>query len=144
MSFLSNRDPTMKNDRTRITRRRFLRDAGAIVVGGGSLKNRLAIARAREGALGFSDPSHPTLTDSAGGGSIGSVADSMPNLVPEQPGETPSYWCTWGAQASTINDANAGGQLAAADNLNETLVFKDPGWLTHYFQKVRKGSVCCL
>jgi hypothetical protein len=28
--------------------------------------------------------------------------------------------------------------MAASDNLNETLVFKDPGWLTHYFDKVRK------
>ena len=128
----------MKKDRNRITRRRFLCDASALVVAGSSIKGGLAFRVGREDAAGSSDPSPARLTDSIGGRSVWSAADSVPNLVPEQPGQTPSYWCTWGAQASTLKDPNAGGQLAAADNFNETLVFQDPGWLTHYFQKVRK------
>lgn len=67
---------------------------------------------------------------------IWAATDPAPQLIPERPGGTPSYWCTWDEQASTMT--RPGGQLTATRHLNETLVFKDPGWITHYWQKVRK------
>ncbi len=105
----------MRKGRKNPTRREFLGGAGALLLAGGNPKPSFASGR-----------------------SVWSVSEPAPNLVPEQPGKTPNYWCTWGAQASTVKDADAGGQLAAGNNLTETLVFKDPGWLTNYFQKVRK------
>jgi len=118
-----------------MTRRKFLRTAGSMLVAGSGLQRGLA---SRGGRRTAPRPFHPSNPNSYGGRSVWSAADSVPNLVPEQPGETPSYWCTWGAQASTLKDPTSGGQMAASDNFNETLVFKDPGWLTHYYQKVRK------
>lgn len=105
----------MSKTRKRINRRDFLRDAGALLFAGSNL-----------------EPSF------ANGRSIWSTSIPAPSLVPEQPAKTPNYWCTWGAQSSTVKPGDAGGQLAAGNNLTETLLFKDPGWLTNYFQKVRK------
>ena len=108
----------MRHRGNNYSRRRFLCQATAVVVAGSGL--RCTSARAMSGRA------------------VWSTDGPAPNLVPEQPSETPNYWCTWGAQATTLKDPKAGGQMAAADNLNETLVFKDPGWLTHYFDKIRK------
>lgn len=124
----------MRRHLNRISRRRFLRAAGAAIVSGSSRNTALATL-----GCGQSEPgSRSILADAVEGRAVWSEAVPAPNLVPEQEGQTPSYWCTWGAQATTLKDPKAGGQMAAADNLNETLVFKDPGWLTHYFDKVRK------
>ncbi|HEV2499651.1 MAG TPA: hypothetical protein VGY31_08745 [Terriglobia bacterium] len=61
-----------------------------------------------------------------------------PRLVPERPGTTPSYWCTWDTQSYTLESKYIFDQVHGAEHLNETLVFKDPGWITHFYKKVRK------
>jgi hypothetical protein len=64
------------------------------------------------------------------------------NLIPDKPGKTPSYWCTWGAQNYASTDAafqycvELKGHFAIADTLTEKAVFHDPGW-AKYFQKAR-------
>ena len=64
------------------------------------------------------------------------------NLIPEQPGRTPSYWCTWGVQNYAADDAafeacvELKGHFPMAEVLTEKNVFKDPGW-ANYFQKAR-------
>lgn len=71
----------------------------------------------------------------AQGRAVWAAEPVAPNLVPEAPGTTPSYWCTWDEQSYT---AEGDSQLAGTRHLGETLVFQDPGWITHYYQKVRK------
>jgi len=72
-----------------------------------------------------------------GGRPAGSV-----NLIPEQPGKTPSYWCTWGAQNYASDDASfeacveLKGHFPMAEVLTEKNVFHTPGW-ANYFQKAR-------
>ncbi len=69
-------------------------------------------------------------------------ADSV-NLVPDRPGKTPNYWCTWGAQNYASNDAafeacvELKGHFAIADTLTEKNMFHDPGW-ANFLPKVRK------
>jgi len=48
---------------------------------------------------------------------------------------TPSYWCTWSAQGYDVEgmDPIKGWGV---DNLNETLVFDDPGWASGYYSRV--------
>jgi hypothetical protein len=64
------------------------------------------------------------------------------NLIPAQPGKTPSYWCTWGAQNYASTDlafqycVELTGHFAIADTLTEKSVFHDPGW-AKYFDKAR-------
>jgi len=64
------------------------------------------------------------------------------NLIPEQPGKTPSYWCTWGAQNYASDDASfeacveLKGHFPMAEVLTEKNVFHTPGWAS-YFQKAR-------
>lgn len=59
----------------------------------------------------------------------------MVNLIPQTPGATPSYWCTWSAQGYDVEgmDPTKGWGV---DNLSETLVFEDPGWAIGYYSKV--------
>ena len=65
------------------------------------------------------------------------------NLIPDQPGKTPSYWCTWGAQNYASDDAafeacvELKGHFDIADTLNEKNMFHDPGW-ANFIPKVRK------
>lgn len=64
------------------------------------------------------------------------------NLIPDQPGKTPSYFCTWGVQNYASTDAafkycvELKGHFAIAETLTEKNVFHDPGW-AKYFQKAR-------
>ena len=65
------------------------------------------------------------------------------NLIPDKPGKTPNYWCTWGAQNYASTDeafeycVELKGHFAIADTLTEKSLFHDPGW-AKYFQKVQK------
>ncbi|MGD0923044.1 MAG: hypothetical protein ABSA70_14970 [Terriglobia bacterium] len=59
------------------------------------------------------------------------------NLVPEKPGKTPSYWCTWGLQNYTLDNADENNHSMVANNLTEEQLFGHPGWVANYFQKVR-------
>jgi len=72
------------------------------------------------------------------------------NLIPDSPGTTPSYWCTWGIQNYSLSAAALGyppddphpfeGMLSfhfAMHNLNERLLFEEPGWASQYFAPVR-------
>ena len=65
------------------------------------------------------------------------------NLIPDQPGKTPSYFCTWGAQNYASTDAafeycvELKGHFAIAETLTEKNIFHDPGW-ANFIPKVRK------
>jgi len=64
------------------------------------------------------------------------------NLVPDQPGTSPNYWCTWAAQnyiyGQGIEDFDIAvlegsqGAAYARANINEKLMFGPEGW-THQF-----------
>lgn len=69
--------------------------------------------------------------------SLCASAPAKENLVPEKPGFTPSYWCTWGIQNYSRADLDEMVHAQMADNLTEELLFNKPGWLTHYFDKAR-------
>ncbi len=57
-------------------------------------------------------------------------------MVPDRPGKTPSYWCTWGIQNYSLEVPDELTHATVASNLTETLMFQDPGWATKYFAKV--------
>jgi len=60
------------------------------------------------------------------------------NLIPETPGKAPNYWCTWGIQNYSLTDVtNMVSWTGPASNLDERLLFEDPGWAARYFDKVR-------
>jgi hypothetical protein len=59
------------------------------------------------------------------------------NLVPTQPGKTPSYWCTWGAQNYASDDMDDTSWNVAYNNLDEATLFDSPGWATCCFDAVR-------
>ena len=65
------------------------------------------------------------------------------NLIPNKPGVTPNYYCTWSAQNSFYNlkddpdaFAGAGGAGIARDSINEETVFGEKG-MAHIYEKVR-------
>jgi hypothetical protein len=60
------------------------------------------------------------------------------NLVPEEPGSTPSYWCTWGIQNYSMEDVDENSHSMVANNLTEELLFERPGWAANYFPKIRR------
>ena len=82
----------------------------------------------------------------------GFAEDPMPtlqkDLVPETPGRSPNYWCTWAtqnhmegqgeAELDPILRRVAGIDKYHSDHLNEKVLFEDPGWLVDYFPKVRE------
>jgi hypothetical protein len=65
------------------------------------------------------------------------------SLIPDSPGKTPSYWCTWGAQNYAADEkalaAATGleGHSIAADRLTERNMFGSDGWAQTAFRKVR-------
>jgi len=71
------------------------------------------------------------------------AAERMRNLIPEEAGKTPSYWCTWGAQNYASDDAafkacvDLEGHFEISETLTEKSVFEEPGW-AKYFSKARK------
>ncbi len=84
--------------------------------------------------------------------SIGAPATTacINNLIPETPGKTPNYWCTWAAQnyiwgqgATSMNNqllfGGAGLETGRA-NLNEQEIFKPNGWAS-LFSKVRSDLI---
>ena len=77
---------------------------------------------------------------------IAQLAEKSPpplNLIPDQPGKTPNYWCTWGAQNYAADDAafqacvELKGHFPMAEVLTEKNLFRDPGW-ANYFTKASK------
>jgi len=62
------------------------------------------------------------------------------NLIPEHPGDTPNYWCSWGTQNSTLASSGDGkieftgdqGAQNARANLNESVVFGPNGWIDDF------------
>jgi hypothetical protein len=59
------------------------------------------------------------------------------NLIPQQPGKTPSYWCTWGAQNYAIADMDDTSWNKPYNNLDEVKLFQDPGWAVSSFDRAR-------
>jgi len=66
------------------------------------------------------------------------------NLVPSEPSDTPSYWCTWatqnyGADTTVFMNANFGinGHSGQANVLTEDHLFDPNGWLVA-FPKAQK------
>ena len=58
----------------------------------------------------------------------------------------PNYWCTWGVQGTTLRKAQKAGKTVFAgdqgvplqrDNLNETVLFGEDGWATHFYPNNR-------
>ena len=69
------------------------------------------------------------------------------NLVPQEPGTSPNYWCTWSAQSymygqgAKVNDpilfkVESIGTYSSL-YLNEKVLFGDNGWLKTFHQKVK-------
>ena len=51
------------------------------------------------------------------------------NLIPEQPGSTPNYWCTWGIQNFSLTEAQFpgfAGWNTPVNNLSEALLSDPP------------------
>jgi hypothetical protein len=78
------------------------------------------------------------------------------NLVPEKPGASPNYWCTWNAQHpmwyirtdeeyARFNylTATEGGN-AARRFMNERAVFEDPGWAERFWPRIRSDLYFCF
>lgn len=69
---------------------------------------------------------------------------STVNLIPDIPGTTPSYWCTWSAQNFAVDTftlnyvIGLGDHTVPADNLTEKAVFDDPGWEKQFPEKIKK------
>ena len=60
------------------------------------------------------------------------------NLIPSAPSTSPNYWCTWGIQNFSLSDVtNMASWSGPVNNLNENLLFEDPGWASRYFDKIR-------
>lgn len=66
------------------------------------------------------------------------------NIIPNTPGSTPSYWCTWGIQNFSLGDTITSAEEWARDgfhlamrNLDEQLLFGQQGWATHAFAPIR-------
>ena len=60
------------------------------------------------------------------------VNEKIVSLIPNEPSNNPSYWCTWGAQnyavdANTLQNATWGinGHSQQANHLNEQSVFRN-------------------
>jgi hypothetical protein len=67
----------------------------------------------------------------AGGAAAG------PSLVPEHPGPTPSYWCTWGAQNYTRAPVNEFDHSMVAGRLTEQNLFGPSGWARAFPEEIR-------
>jgi hypothetical protein len=70
------------------------------------------------------------------------------NLVPQEPANTPNYWCTWAAQNymyghhlpaldPKILEGGSGSTLAH-DSMTEDVLFGEGGWAAKFFPKIRK------
>jgi len=70
------------------------------------------------------------------------------NLIPQEPANTPNYWCTWAAQNymyghhlpaldPKILEGDSGSTLAH-DAMTEDVLFGEGGWAAKFFPKIRK------
>jgi hypothetical protein len=61
------------------------------------------------------------------------------NLIPLQIPDSPNYWCTWNEQYNLIADFPGGdeGVVLVRDNLNEAVLFEDPGLANRFLEKER-------
>src|SRR5919108_2358386 len=57
---------------------------------------------------------------------------SVLNLVPAEPGRTPSYWCTWGAQNYAVTGVDELDHSMIAGNLTEAALFGPDSWARAY------------
>jgi hypothetical protein len=62
---------------------------------------------------------------------------AAPNLVPKEPGPTPSYWCTWGVQNYSMAAVDELDHSTVAANLTEEHVFARSGWARAYPREIR-------
>lgn len=77
----------------------------------------------------------------------------LPSLVPDTPGVTPNYWCTWAAQnylygqgAPALDIAELEGDAGyrhAKEELREEVLFGERGWL-EFFPAVRSDLIFLL
>lgn len=61
------------------------------------------------------------------GNSIGRHGTSFPSLVPDKPGVTPDYWCTWGAQNYLYGQGSAALDIAELEGAAGYRHAKDEG-----------------
>lgn len=76
------------------------------------------------------------------------------NIIPEEPGIAPNYWCTWAVQnfiyGQTKEDFDLEelegnlGALHARSNLNEELLLSKDGWANVFYPKVRRDIYLLL
>ncbi|HSM57746.1 MAG TPA: hypothetical protein VK879_16455, partial [Candidatus Sulfomarinibacteraceae bacterium] len=50
---------------------------------------------------------------------------------------TPNYWCTWGAQNYGADNVDLYTWNGPYNNLNQQILFEDPGWATRFFRQAR-------
>jgi hypothetical protein len=62
---------------------------------------------------------------------------AAPSLVPDEPGTTPSYWCTWGVQNYSLAAVDELDHSMVAANLTEEHVFGRPGWARAFPEEIR-------
>jgi len=62
---------------------------------------------------------------------------AAPSLVPERPGMTPSYWCTWGVQNYSLAAVDELDHSMVAANLTEEHVFGRSGWARAFPEEIR-------
>lgn len=60
------------------------------------------------------------------------------NLIPDEPGQTPSYWCTWGAQNYAGPAVDLYTWNGPFTNLNQELLFGEAGWATRFYEEARR------
>ncbi|HYN04818.1 MAG TPA: hypothetical protein VE359_20370 [Vicinamibacteria bacterium] len=74
---------------------------------------------------------------------VAAAPASRSSLVPDRPGTTPSYWCTWTAQGNRTSPGNTFGadvdvpHERIAEEVNERTVFGPGGWAHTLYPKVR-------
>jgi hypothetical protein len=76
------------------------------------------------------------------------------NLIPEEPSNTSSYWCTWAAQNymyghdlaeldPKLLEGDSGSKLAH-DSMTEKVLFGRTGWAHNFFPRIRKDVLFLL
>ncbi len=72
------------------------------------------------------------------------LSHSQLNFIPDAPGVTPNYWCTWSAQNFAVDTftlahvIGLGDHTVPSDNLTEKVVFQHPGWEKMMPQAIKK------
>ncbi len=72
------------------------------------------------------------------------IEKSTQNFIPDIPGITPSYWCTWSAQNFAVDTftlnyvIGLGDHTVPSDNLTQKAVFGENGWEKQMPQEIKK------